>query len=104
MTITANRADEGDYFMTGTLEVADGEEVTIDSNLESGSISVQFIGSGGEQNIEELPELDGEATYTAYMEGTDLQTVSFGTGSFMIMPTVTEKATGTITITVQPAK
>ena len=57
MTITANRADEGDYFMTGTLEVADGEEVTIDSNLESGSISVQFIGSGGEQNIEELPEL-----------------------------------------------
>ena len=54
MTITANRADEGDYFMTGTLEVADGEEVTIDSNLESGSISVQFIGSGGEQNIEEL--------------------------------------------------
>ena len=104
MTITAKRAETGDYFMIGTLEVEEGEQVTIDTDLKSGSITMRFLGSGGGDNIEELPETDGDAIYTAYLEGTDSQTVSFGTGSFMIMPTVTEKATGTITITVQPAK
>ena len=104
MTINAVKADTGDYFVTGSLVVEDGEEIAIDSNLESGAITVEFISSGGEESIEELPELDGEATYTAFLEGTNSQTVSFGTGTFMIKPTVTDKATGTITITVQPAK
>ena len=104
MTINAVNADTGDYFATGTLVVEEGEEVAIDTKLEKGEITVEFIGAEGESNIDELPELDGEATYTAYLSGTNSQAVSFGAGSFMIKPTVTDKATGTVTITVQPAK
>ena len=70
MTINAVNADTGDYFVTGTLVVEDGEQVSIDTALEKGEITVEFIASEGEQNIDELPELDGDATYTAYLSGT----------------------------------
>ncbi len=103
MTITAVKADAGDYFVTGTLEVGEGEQITIDTNLESGEITLEFLRSEGEDNIDELPDVDGEATYTAYLSGTDSQTVSFGAGSFMLKPTVKEKATGTVSIKVKPA-
>ena len=103
MTIKAVKADTGDFFATGTLVVEEGEQISIDTDLESGAITVEFIRSEGDDNPEELPEMDGEATYTAYLSGTTSEAVSFGAGSFMIKPTVTEKATGTITITVQPA-
>ena len=104
MTSNAVNADTGDYFVTGTLEVEEGEEIAIDTKLEKGEITVEFLGSVGESNAEELPDMDGEATYTAYLSGTDSQAVSFGAGSFMIKPTVTDKATGTVTITVRPAE
>ena len=103
MTINAVKADAGDYFVTGSLVVEEDEQVAIETNLESGAITVEFIKSEGEQDIEELPELDGEATYTAFLDGTNSQAVSFGAGTYMIKPTVTEKATGTIDITVEPA-
>lgn len=104
MTINAVNADKGDYFVTGTLVVDEGEEVAIDTQLEKGEITVEFIAAEGEGSIDKLPELDGDATYTAYLSGTNSQTVSIGAGSFMIKPTVTDKATGTVSITVQPAK
>lgn len=104
MTINAVKAEKGAYFVTGTLEVEEGEQIAIDTDLESGAITVEFIGSSDDQSAEEVPALDGEATYTAYLEGTSSEAVSFGAGSFMIKPTVTEKATGTITITVKPAE
>ena len=104
MTINAVNADKGDFFVTGTLVVDEGEEVAIDTQLEKGEITVEFIAAEGEGSIDELPELDGDATYTAYLSGTNSQTVSIGAGSFMIKPTVTDKATGTVSITVQPAK
>ena len=104
MTINAVNADKGDYFVTGTLVVDEGEEVAIDTQLEKGEITVEFIAAEDEGSIDELPELDGDATYTAYLSGTNSQTVSIGAGSLMIKPTVTDKATGTVSITVQPAK
>ena len=103
MTINAVKADKGDYFVTGTLVVDEGEQIAIDTDLEAGEITVEFIGAEGNENIDELPDTDAEAIYTAYLSGTDSQSVSFGAGSFMIKPTVTEKATGTVNITVQPA-
>ena len=104
MTIKAVNADTGDYFVTGTLVVEEGEEIAIDTKLDKGEITVEFIASEDEESIDELPELDGDAAYTAYLSGTNSQAVSFGAGSFMIKPTVTDKASGTVTITVQPAK
>ena len=103
MTINAVKADTGDFFVTGSLEVEEGEQIAIDTKLESGEITVEFISAEGMDNPDEVPDLEGEATYTAYLSGTNQQAVSFGAGSFMIKPTVTEKATGTIDITVEPA-
>ena len=103
MTINAVKADKGDYFVTGTLVVDEGEQIAIDTDLEAGEITIEFISADGNENIDELPDTDAEATYTAYLSGTDSQSVSFGAGSFMIKSTVTEKATGTVNITVQPA-
>ena len=103
MTINAVKADTGDFFVTGSLEVEEGEQIAIDTKLESGEITIEFISSEGMDNPDEVPDLEGEAAYTAYLSGTNQQTVSFGAGSFMIKPTVTEKATGTVEITVQPA-
>ena len=103
MTINAAKADTGDFFVTGSLEVEEGEQIAIDTKLESGEITVEFISAEGIDNPDEVPDLEGEAIYTAYLSGTNQQAVSFGAGSFMIKPTVTEKATGTIDITVEPA-
>ena len=103
MTINAVKADTGDFFVTGSLEVEEGEQIAIDTKLESGEITVEFISAEGIDNPDEVPDLEGEAIYTAYLSGTNQQAVSFGAGSFMIKPTVTEKATGTIDITVGPA-
>ena len=103
ITINAVKADTGDFFVTGSLEVEEGEQIVIDTNLEAGEITLEFISAEGGENIDELPDTDAEATYTAYLSGTDSQSVSFGAGSFMIKSTVTEKATGTVNITVQPA-
>ena len=103
MTINAVKADKGDYLVTGTLVVDEGEQIAIDTDLEAGEITIEFISADGNENIDELPDTDAEATYTAYLSGTDSQSVSFGAGSFMIKSTVTEKATGTVNITVQPA-
>ena len=103
MTINAVNAGTGEYFVTGTLVVDEGEQIAIDTALEKGEITVEFIGSAEEESIDELPELDGDATYTAYLSGTNSQAVSFGAGSYMVKVTATERATGTIEISVQPA-
>ena len=47
MTINAVKADTGDFFVTGTLEVEEGEQVAIDTKLESGEITVEFISAEG---------------------------------------------------------
>ena len=98
MTITAVNSDKGDYFMTGTLEADEDDSVTIEAELEKGSIQIEFIGSAGEGSVEEVPDIGGEATYTAFVSGEDVQTVSLPEGGYMVKGTVTEKATGTVEI------
>lgn len=102
MTVNAVKADKGDFYVTGTLVVDEGEEIAIEPDLESGSIDLEFISSEGLDNGEELPEVDTDnAAYSAHLTGADAQTIGFGAGSFLVKATVTEKATGTINITVQ---
>ena len=101
MTITAKNAGAGDYFMSGTLEVGEDEQIVIDPSLDKGSVTIEFVESEGASNEEELPDTDTEAKYTAYLTGTNSQAASFGAGSFMVKATVTEKATGTIEINVK---
>ena len=102
MNITAKNADTDSVILTGTLAVGEDEQITIDSNLENGSVQIEFISSEGYDNMEELPDMDNaEAKFTAYVSGVESQAVSFGGGEYMVRATVTEKATGTIDILVK---
>ena len=63
-------------------------------------MTIEFISAEGMDNPDELPELDGEAQYTAFISGTNAQKVSMPSGSYMIKVTVTDKATGSVAINV----
>ena len=60
MTITAENADKDAFFMVGSLEVADGEQIAITSNLTKGSVRVEIIGMPAEQSIDQIPDLNVE--------------------------------------------
>ncbi len=103
MTIMAENADKKAFFMVGSLEVEDGEEIVVSSNLKKGSIRVELVGTPAEQSIDHLPETDGEATMTAELTGTDGMSGTVPAGSYLLRATCLEKASGTIVIEVQPA-
>ena len=104
MTITAEKADKDAFFLVGSLEVADGEQIEITSDLSKGTIRVEIIGAPAEQSIDEIPEMDGDATITADLSGTDGTSGTVPAGSYMLKATCLEKATGTIRIEVKPAQ
>ena len=43
MTITAQNADKDAFFMVGSLDVADGEQIDISANLTKGSVRVEIV-------------------------------------------------------------
>ena len=100
MTITASKSDAGDYFVTGSLVFEEGEQLSIEPNLESGEMTIEFINSEGMDNPDVLPDMEGEAQYTAFVSGSDAQTVDMPAGTYMVKVTVTEKPTGTVAINV----
>ena len=102
MTITAQKASSGDFFLTGSLVVGEQERVAVTGNLESGSVRIELIAAPEEQSIDEVPELDGEAAIEFNVSADDIQFVYMDPGSYMVRATVTEKATGTVQIDVQP--
>ena len=102
MNITAEKADEGDSVVSGSLVVGEDEQITIDTNLDKGGVTVDFISDEGFDNSEEVPDIENaEATYTTNVSGVESQTVSFGTGSYVVRATATDKANGTIEISVK---
>lgn len=103
MTIAADNADKKDFFMVGSLEVEDGEQIVVTSNLKKGSIRVELVGTPAEQSIDQLPEMNGEATLTAEHTGTDGVSGTVPAGSYLLRATCLEKASGTVEIEVQPA-
>ena len=52
MTIAADNADKKDFFMVGSLEVEDGEQIVVTSNLKKGSIRVELVSTPAEQSID----------------------------------------------------
>ena len=103
MTIAADNADKKDFFMVGSLEVEDGEQIVVTSDLKKGSIRVELVGTPAEQSIDQLPEMNGEATLTAELTGTDGVSGTVPAGSYLLRATCLEKASGTVEIEVQPA-
>ena len=102
MTITAENADKDALFMVGSLEVADGEQIAITSNLTKGSVRVEIVGTPEEQSIDQIPDMNAEATLTADLKSTDSVSGTVETGTYMLKATCLEKATGTVLVEVTP--
>ena len=102
MTITAENADKDAFFMVGSLEVADGEQIAITSNLTKGSVRVEIVGTPEEQSIDQIPDMNAEATLTADLKSTDSVSGTVETGTYMLKATCLEKATGTVLVEVTP--
>ena len=103
MTVTAENAEEGAFFMVGSLEVAEGEQVSITANLSKGSVRVELIGAPTE-GIEEVPDLNAEAILTADLKGTDSSAGTLEAGSYLLKATCLEQATGTVQVEVTAAE
>jgi len=89
--------------MLGSLEVDEGEQIVITSELTKGSIRVEIIGTPAEQSIDEVPDMNGEPIITADLKNTDGTSSTVPAGSYMLKATCLEKATGTVLIEVVPA-
>ena len=102
MTITAENADKDAFFMVGSLEVADGEQICITSGLTKGSVRVEIVGTPEEQSIDQIPDMNAEATLAADLKGTDSVSGTVEAGTYMLKATCLEKATGTVLVEVSP--
>ena len=102
MTITAENADKDAFFMVGSLEVADGEQIAITSSLTKGSVRVEIVGTSEEQSIDQIPDMNAEATLTADLKSTDSVSGTVEAGTYMLKATCLEKATGTVLVEVTP--
>ena len=103
MTITAQNAAKDAFFMTGSLEVADMEQIVITSGLTKGSIRVEIVEAPDGQSIDVFPDMDGEAIIMANLENAESASGTVAAGSYYLRATCLEKATGTIQIEVKPA-
>lgn len=104
MTVEAKKAASGDFAMVGTLEVDDGEQVTLTADLEKGEICIELYGTPAEQSAEEVPDMEeGEPVMVFYASGTDSMSGTLEKGSYMVKATVNKKATGTVQIDVTDA-
>ena len=103
MTITAERADKDAFFMLGTLEVDEGEQLAINANLTKGAIRVEIIAVDAEQSIDKLPNMDSEPALMANLKATESTSGTLPAGAYLLRATCLEKATGTVQIEVSSA-
>ena len=103
MTVTAQNADKDAFFMVGSLDVADGEQIVITSALTKGSARVEIVAAAEEQSDGKLPDLNGEAILTADLENGDSVSGTAAAGSYLLRAICLEKATGTIQVEVKPS-
>ena len=104
MTITAQNADKDAFFMVGSLDVADGEQINISANLTKGSVRVEIVRSSDSQGIGGIPEMDGAAIISADLVRTDGASGTVPAGTYLLRAACLEKATGTIQIDVTPVE
>lgn len=104
MLISAQKAGKDSYFMSGSLTVEEGEEITASADLSKGRISVEIFLESGEQSMDQMPQLEEEPTLSANLQGTDSMSGTVNPGTYMVKATCLEKATGSIVIEVGPAE
>lgn len=105
MTVEAKNAAQGDFVLTGSLEVTEGEQVVIASSLEKGELKIELYATPAEQSAKELPDVeDSEPVVMSNASGTETVSATVPEGSYMVKVTSVEKATGTVQIDVTPTE
>ena len=103
ITITAQNAVKDAFFMVGSLDVADMEQIVITSGLTKGSVRVEIVEAPDDQSIDVFPVTDGEAIITANLQNGESASGTVAAGRYLLRATCLERATGTILIEVKPA-
>lgn len=93
VVITAENAPKGNDYSVKTLEVDDGEQIVITSNLTKGSMQVEVFGMSAEQS---------EPTITLNASGTEEESFAVSAGEYWMKSTCLKKATGSIRVEVTP--
>ena len=101
MLISAENAGKGLTFTVGTLEVAEGEQISLTAQLSRGSIRVEILQAPETLSADALP--DGDAILTADLKTTESASADMAPGSYLVRATSLEKATGTVLAEVTPA-
>ena len=102
IVISAENAEKDAFFVTGTLEVAEGQQIVAAADLEKGSIRVEiYAAPEGEESVSELTEL-GDALLTGDLKADERFEGGMAAGSYLVKAICLERATGSVEITVQP--
>ena len=104
IVISAENADKDAFFVTGTLEVAEGQQIVAAADLEKGSIRVEiYAAPEGEESVSELTEL-GDALLTGDLKADERFEGGMAAGSYLVKAICLNRATGSVEITVQPGQ
>lgn len=101
ITLEAANADSESFLMTGTLTVAEGEQIRISSSLTKGKIRLELFRTAEEQSADSLPEIGGDVAISADLasgDGPTAMSYRAEAGDYMIKAACLEKATGTVEI------
>ena len=101
MTVEAKNATDDNFSSVGTLVVEEGQQLVITPALDKGEIKFGFVAVPEEQSIDELPDMDAKPDYEVTVSGEEVQTVEAAPGSYQIMVTPVQTATGTVPIDVK---
>ena len=102
--ITADNAEKESFFVTGSLEVGAGEQITIAGDLSAGEVRVEIISVAEDQDIDNLAELGSEPVLAANISSYDECSGGVPAGTYMVKAECIEKATGSVQIEVKPSK
>lgn len=102
--VEAENADKDSSSTLGGLEVAEGEQIEITSSLESGSVRIEIFEGTEEQSADEITEPEADPVMTFEASGYDGESATFEAGYYFARATVTEKASGSVSIEVLPAE
>ena len=104
IVISAENADKDAFFVTGTLEVAEGQQIKAAADLEKGSIRVEiYAAPENVENVSELTDL-GDALLTGNLKADESVAGGMAAGSYLVKAICLEKATGSVEVTVQPGQ
>lgn len=104
IVISAENADKDAFFVTGTLEVAENQQIVAAADLEKGSIRVEiYAAPENVENVSELTDL-GDAILTGNLGAGESVSGTVDAGSYLVKAICLEKATGSVEVTVQPAE